>query len=180
MKREFTIHARGVHATHRLGELVGRALRGGEVVELCGPLGAGKTQFAKGLARGLGVEEREPVVSPTFVLVREYCGRVRFCHCDAYRLTSLEELLALGLEEMIADSAVVAIEWADRFSEVVAAPKVRVELSYVEGAEQERKISMESNLDLVSESLARELSRSDFEADWAGRNSRSADDVTSG
>lgn len=113
------------------GRALGRRLRGGEVVELCGPLGAGKTQFAKGLALGLGVNDQEPVVSPTFVLIREYAGRLTFYHCDAYRLQSADELLDLGLEEVLeAGDSVVAIEWADRFPNALSAPTIRVDLDY--------------------------------------------------
>lgn len=112
------------------GRALGELLRGGEVVELRGPLGAGKTQFAKGLAVGLGVRRDEMIVSPTFVLVRAYAGRVAFYHCDAYRLGSADELLDLGLEEALESGAVVAIEWADKFSGALSAPIVRVELEY--------------------------------------------------
>lgn len=116
--------------TVAIGRVLGELLRGGEVVELCGPLGAGKTQFAKGLALGLGVPEHEHVVSPTFVLVREYAGRLTLLHCDAYRLGSPEELLDLGLEESLESGAVVAIEWADRFPGALTAQIARVDLEY--------------------------------------------------
>lgn len=114
---------------------IGRALVdlvcAGEVLALSGALGAGKTQFVKGLALGLGVAEDAPVVSPTFVIVREYAGRLRLVHCDAYRLTSIEELLDLGLEEALQDGlSVVAIEWSDRFPEAFLAPTWRVEAEH--------------------------------------------------
>ena len=93
-------------------------MRAGDVVALCGPLGSGKTQLVKGIAAGLEVPDGEPVVSPTFVLVREYVGRLRLYHIDAYRLTSSSELASLGFEEMRADpQGAVAVEWADRVSE---------------------------------------------------------------
>ncbi len=141
MRADETI-SRSPAQTVALGRALGARLAGGEVVELCGPLGAGKTQFAKGLALGLGVDPGEPVVSPTFVLVREYPGRVTFYHCDAYRLGSLEELVELGLEEVLAGGgAVVAIEWADRFPRVLDAPTVRVELAYA-GADRLVRVVM--------------------------------------
>jgi tRNA threonylcarbamoyladenosine biosynthesis protein TsaE len=121
--------------TRAAGEALGRLLRGGDVVALSGPLGAGKTEFAKGLAAGLGVSADQPVVSPTFVLAREYAGRLRLYHLDAYRLSGASELLALGFEEMCADPAgVVAIEWADRAADAVPAHAIRVSLDHVDAA----------------------------------------------
>lgn len=109
---------RSPEQTLRLGRLIGEAARGGVVIGLSGALGAGKTQLVKGIARGLGVPADEPVVSPTFVLVREYRGRLRLLHADAYRLADAAELWALGLDEAIAAAdSVVVIEWADRFAE---------------------------------------------------------------
>ncbi len=101
--------------TFALGRTLGRLLEAGDFAALSGALGAGKTQFIKGLAAGLGVAPDEPVVSPTFVLVREYVGRLKLYHIDAYRLAAADELLALGLTDMLAEpAAVVAVEWADR------------------------------------------------------------------
>lgn len=117
--------------TFALGEALGRGARGGEVFALTGPLGAGKTQFTKGLAEGLQVPPDEPVVSPTFVLVREYAGRRRLYHLDAYRLGSAEDLLALGFEEMVADgNAVVVVEWADRVAAAIPPGAVWIAFEY--------------------------------------------------
>lgn len=112
------------------GESLGRLLRAGDLLALCGPLGSGKTQLVKGIARGLDIPRDEPVVSPTFVLVREYVGRLRLCHCDAFRVGSVDELLALGLDELRADGAVVVIEWADRFPEALGPEAMRFELEH--------------------------------------------------
>ena len=123
--------SRSPQETRILGRALGEMLRGGEVIELCGPLGSGKTELAKGLAVGLGVPDDEPVVSPSFVLVREYAGRLTFYHCDAYRLQTVDELLALGLEEMLEQGgSVIAIEWADRFPGALPAKTFRVDLAY--------------------------------------------------
>ena len=106
--------------TQELGAALGERLSGGEVIALEGPLGTGKTQLAKGLARGLGVPEGEPVISPTFVLLREYAGRVDLMHCDAYRLAGAEEFADLGLLEDAAErGAVLVIEWASRVREAL-------------------------------------------------------------
>lgn len=121
----------GLEATAALGYELGRRLRGGDLVALCGPLGAGKTQLVKGLARGLEVPQEEIVVSPTFVLVREYRGRLLLRHVDAYRLNGAAELAALGWEEFRTEpDSVIAIEWADRVAELVGEDAIRIELAY--------------------------------------------------
>lgn len=117
-------------ATFDLGRRIGAQLHGGEFLALCGPLGAGKTHFVKGLAVGLGLDAGEPVVSPTFVLVREYQGRLRLLHADAYRLSSAGELSALGLDEQLTPETVLAVEWADRFATAVPDAALWIEFEY--------------------------------------------------
>ncbi|MBP7746790.1 MAG: tRNA (adenosine(37)-N6)-threonylcarbamoyltransferase complex ATPase subunit type 1 TsaE [Phycisphaerae bacterium] len=121
----------GPGRTLALGRRLGRLLRTGDFLALTGPLGAGKTQLIKGVAAGLGVPTEQPVVSPTFVLVREYVGRLKLYHIDAYRLTGAAELLALGVDEMLAEpGSVVAVEWADRVAEAVPACAAWIELEH--------------------------------------------------
>ena len=84
------------------------------MIVLTGDLGAGKTVFASGLARGLGVPATTPVTSPTFTVARAYRGRVPLHHVDAYHLRSLAELEAAGFEEMGGDGRVTCVEWGDR------------------------------------------------------------------
>ncbi len=122
-------------ATFDLGRAVAARVRGGDVLALCGPLGSGKTQFVKGLAAGLGVDPAEPVVSPTFVLMRRYEGRLRLYHLDAYRLSGADELDAIGFQEMCSESdAAVAVEWADRISAALPERCWRIEFDYVDAA----------------------------------------------
>jgi tRNA threonylcarbamoyladenosine biosynthesis protein TsaE len=109
-----------------LGERLGGALRAGDVVSLVGPLGAGKTTFVQGLARGAGVPADRHVASPTFALVNEHPGRVALVHADLYRINERAELLELGLDDAF-DRAAVAIEWLDRFPD--AAPADRLQLT---------------------------------------------------
>jgi tRNA threonylcarbamoyladenosine biosynthesis protein TsaE len=121
-----------------LGERLGRALRAGDVVALVGPLGAGKTTFVQGVARGAGVPPERHVASPTFALVNEHPGRVPFVHADLYRVERRAELDELGLDDAF-DRAAVAIEWLDRFPD--AAPADRLELTLEIEADGGRRVT---------------------------------------
>jgi len=114
-------------AARRLAEAVDER---GLVVALIGPLGAGKTVFAKGVAAGLGVDAAS-VVSPTFVIASEYRGRGgrHFAHVDLYRVESREELEAAGLADLFAPGSVVVVEWADRFPDALPADRLEIEIS---------------------------------------------------
>ena len=104
--------------TEALGEELGRRLRSGDLVLLSGELGAGKTTFVRGVARGAG--SAGPVASPTFQLVRVYPGRVQLAHVDLYRIGSTVELRDLGLEELL-DQGAVIVEWGERLEDPRAA-----------------------------------------------------------
>ena len=113
--------------TQAVGEELGRALGPGAVVAMIGELGAGKTCFLQGLARGVGVPG--PVTSPTFVLVNRYQGRLPVHHLDAYRTDTLSELLDLGLDELIHGDGVTVIEWADKLRPLLPAHTITVTIS---------------------------------------------------
>lgn len=104
--------------TEAAGEELGKRLRKGDLLLLKGDLGAGKTTFVRGLARGCGSDEL--VASPTFQLVRIYRGRIQLAHVDLYRLESAGELRDLGLEELL-DAGAVVVEWGDRLDSPEAA-----------------------------------------------------------
>lgn len=95
-----------------------RALEPQDVLALTGEIGAGKTTFVQGLARGLGVPDGA-VTSPSFVLVREYQGRLPLAHADLFRLEKLPEAAAVGLEEYYEGAGVTVIEWASRIPEIL-------------------------------------------------------------
>jgi tRNA threonylcarbamoyladenosine biosynthesis protein TsaE len=97
--------------TEAAGEALAATLAVGDLLLLAGELGAGKTTFVRGVARGLGISAR--VQSPTFQLVRVYPGRIQLAHVDLYRLESAAELADLGLDDLL-DEGVVAVEWGDR------------------------------------------------------------------
>jgi tRNA threonylcarbamoyladenosine biosynthesis protein TsaE len=109
--------------TEHAGMLLGEQLRPGDVVLLTGELGAGKTTFVRGLARGTG--SHAPVASPTFQLVRVYPGRLQLAHVDLYRVESDPELADLGLEELAEQGAVV-VEWGERI-DVEGAAHIQIE-----------------------------------------------------
>jgi tRNA threonylcarbamoyladenosine biosynthesis protein TsaE len=116
-------------ATRAVGARLGAVAEPGDVIALVGPLGAGKTELTRGIARGLAVEE--PVSSPSFVLVAEHAGRVPLFHVDCYRLAGAEDALAAGILDDRAAEGVTVIEWADRLGE--ALPPGRLEIA-IDGA----------------------------------------------
>ena len=110
--------------TEALSEAWGRNARSGLVIGLSGDLGAGKTQFVKGLARGLGIAAR--VHSPTFTLVNIYTGgRLTLFHLDLYRLETPEQILAAGLDDYLSPAGVTVIEWAERWFDPKQNSKIR-------------------------------------------------------
>src|SRR3954447_20393644 len=112
--------------TRALGEALGRRLGPGDVICLHGPLGAGKTTLAQGIARGLAVED--VVNSPTFTLVQEYAGRLPVYHLDVYRLSGPEEAVDLAFDEMLAAGGVVMIEWPERIEALLPPDRLDVRL----------------------------------------------------
>ena len=128
--------------TEALGEKFGRAAQRGLVLALSGDLGAGKTQFVKGLARGLGVTAR--VHSPTFTLVNIYRGgRLTLFHLDLYRLETPEQILSAGLGEFLEPDGVAVIEWAERLKAESGKRKAEIRMVEVKieiVSETERKI----------------------------------------
>ena len=128
-----TITLRSPEETIAYARALASGFRGGEVLGLCGELGAGKTHFAKGIAAGLGGDPAG-VTSPTFTLIHEYtAGRLPLYHFDFYRLDSADEALRLGLDEYLEAGGVCLIEWADRFAALLPAHTRWFELELGEG-----------------------------------------------
>jgi len=127
---------RSTDETLELAGTVGELLRAGDVVSLVGDLGAGKTVFARGVARALGVTE--PVVSPSFTIVREYDGRVPLVHVDVYRIDTVQELYDLGFEEFVRDDGVTLVEWGDMIDGLL--PGDRLDVRLTPGATDDERV----------------------------------------
>ena len=124
-------------ATRALGERLGGAARAGDVIALIGDLGSGKTVLTKGLAAGVGCDPNH-VLSPTFVLMRQYEGRLPLYHFDAYRLAGPGDMLAIGAEEIFFGKGLCAVEWADRVMETLPADRLEIHMSVA--GEESRKV----------------------------------------
>jgi tRNA threonylcarbamoyladenosine biosynthesis protein TsaE len=131
-----------VEKTEAIAADLAARLRGGECVALFGELGAGKTQFVRGLAAALGANPRA-VSSPTFVLLNIYRGgRLAVFHLDAYRVTGRGEFEGIGFAELLEQGGVVVVEWADRVAELL--PQRRIDVRITATGESSRKISIET------------------------------------
>jgi len=137
--------------TEALGSALAAQLRAGDVIAFGGDLGAGKTAFTRGLARGLGVTEF--VTSPTYTIVNEYLsGRLPLFHFDMYRLTCADDLFDIGWEDYLLRGGVCAVEWSETVEEALTDP-IRVRISRLDGEEQLRRISIEGGRDLAAVSF---------------------------
>ena len=125
--------------TRAIGQALGSHARAGALLALIGPLGAGKTELAKGVAEGLGVTS--VVNSPTFVLMNEHVGRLRLYHIDAYRLDDPEEALAAGLFDDRQAAGVAVVEWADRLADRLPAERLELTLALEPDGTDHRRIS---------------------------------------
>lgn len=136
------ILTKSARQTQKLGEKIANNLKGGEVLCLYGELGSGKTTFVQGLAKGLGIKKR--VLSPTFVMIRQYEIRKtqnvlriashvsRFYHVDLYRVENEKDVKGLGLEEIWSDPEnIVAIEWAEKIKKILPKKRVDIHFEYV-------------------------------------------------
>jgi tRNA threonylcarbamoyladenosine biosynthesis protein TsaE len=116
--------------TIRIGKNIGSLLLPGDIVALVGELGAGKTQFIKGLAAGVGVGKPTYVSSPSFTLINEHLGKVPFYHIDLFRLKSEKEAEELGLEEYFQGGGITAIEWADKIPSLLPEEILWINICY--------------------------------------------------
>ena len=125
--------------TQALAQRLGRLSQAGDIIALAGDLGAGKTAFVQGLARGLEVRSAR-VASPSFTIVNEHAGRLPLIHADLYRLADPEELEELGFRDYLGGGAVVAVEWFEQAPD--ALPLERLEVRLVATAPEARVIDV--------------------------------------
>jgi tRNA threonylcarbamoyladenosine biosynthesis protein TsaE len=135
-----------IHQSHSVADTEAIAadlaghLVGGEVIALEGDLGAGKTQFVRGLVRGLGGEPRA-VSSPTYVLLNVYdSGRLTVFHLDAYRVTGADDFEAIGFNELLEQGGVVAVEWPQRVPSLLPSKQIRVRITAIDESVREIEI----------------------------------------
>jgi tRNA threonylcarbamoyladenosine biosynthesis protein TsaE len=135
---QMAFDCRDEDCTSELGCRIGERLLAGDVLALWGELGAGKTFFARSIARGLGIPPSIPVTSPTFTLINEYHGRLHFYHLDLYRLADLDELETLPWREVLYGTGVAVIEWPERLGSYL--PEERFDIRFKITGEESRTI----------------------------------------
>lgn len=137
-KIELTTHS--VNETQELGQKIGALIKQPLIIALIGDLGSGKTAFVQGLAQGIDVPADYYITSPTFTLINEYPGRLPLCHVDLYRLETVADFEDIGLDEMLCDQTVLAIEWADKLSQKLTADYLSMNFEIIDN--DYRKINL--------------------------------------
>lgn len=150
------VESNSPNQTQLLGSALGELARSGDVFLLVGELGAGKTCLVQGIAHGLAVKEH--AFSPSFVILREYHGRLPLYHIDLYRLERISEVADLGLEDYLYGDGVCVVEWADRGTGIVPHEGMHVSLHYVPDLETRRIIRLRPRGQRYRE-LAQDLTR---------------------
>jgi tRNA threonylcarbamoyladenosine biosynthesis protein TsaE len=125
------IRTESAQQTEQIGRFIGGRLKAGDILALSGELGSGKTCFTSGLARGLGVDEKYQITSPTFTLMNAYPGRCWLFHFDVYRLSTCAEFQDLGFEEYV-EKGVIVIEWAEKVIQVLPPDTIDIRFQYID------------------------------------------------
>ena len=134
------IISRSAGETRKIGRGLARCLKEGDILCLFGNLGSGKTVLAKGVAVGLGIKQ-DDIISPTFVLLRQYSGKIALNHFDLYRLEGVGEITSLGYEEFFYGKAITIIEWPDRLGCLLPKDYLKLELFFRPGNKRLIKFS---------------------------------------
>jgi tRNA threonylcarbamoyladenosine biosynthesis protein TsaE len=135
-----TYDSHSVEQTESIAAELAKTLRGGECISLNGPLGAGKTQFVRGLAVALGADARA-VSSPTYVLLNVYRGgRLPLFHLDAYRVAGPDDFESIGFSELLEQNGVVVVEWAERVEKILPESRIVVTIGVI--GESDRHIEV--------------------------------------
>jgi tRNA threonylcarbamoyladenosine biosynthesis protein TsaE len=117
--------------TEALGASLAKLLKPGDNITLSGNLGSGKTLFTKGIARGLKIDNPEYVNSPSFVVIKEYTGRVNLYHFDLYRLDSLNDIEYIGVRDYLDGNGVVVIEWSEKMQGLLTAEHLNIDIGII-------------------------------------------------
>ncbi|MBN1375041.1 MAG: tRNA (adenosine(37)-N6)-threonylcarbamoyltransferase complex ATPase subunit type 1 TsaE [Dehalococcoidia bacterium] len=133
----FSIITHSPDQTRRLGTMISNLANGHDIYLLSGNLGTGKTHLVQGIAFGLGIKEY--ACSPSFMIAREYHGRLNLYHLDLYRLDHIEEIVDLGIDEYFKDDAICAIEWAEKGSEALPSDNLTIKMEHL--PDDNRKIT---------------------------------------
>lgn len=126
--------------TKKAGEELTDILENGDLIVLTGPLGAGKTTFIKGIARGLGIGEND-IRSPSFTLVNEYQGRFSLFHIDLYRLDDISELAGIGWDEYLTREGIVVVEWGEKAAGLLPRNYIRIGIEIVSETVRELNVA---------------------------------------
>ena len=132
LRHKIVIQSRSASETARIGKTIGSRLLPGDVVALVGELGVGKTQFIKGLAAGVGIENSAYISSPSFTLIQEYPGEMPFYHIDLFRLGREREVEELGLDDYFQGRGITAIEWADHIPSLLPKELLFISIAYID------------------------------------------------
>jgi len=138
-RKNLSVFSNSVEETEEMGAGLAGLLKSGDLVVLTGPLGAGKTCFIRGLARGLGVPDDE-IKSPSFTILYEYRGRLPFYHFDLYRLEKPSELYHTGWDEYLLREGIIAVEWGEKAGELL--PDSRIDVRMDIQSDSRRQISI--------------------------------------
>ena len=162
----WTCQTQGPEQTADIGRIIGQFSQAGDLIALIGELGAGKTQFTRGIAQGLGVDT-DQVSSPTFVLVHEYQGlvdRPQLIHMDAYRVGSLDELESMGWDPAagggeLREQCVLVVEWADRLGGTLGDDMLEITIDHLDETRREIRLRFLGNWSSRSASLLAALTQ---------------------
>lgn len=125
---DLCVKTKNAAETFNFGRTLGKNISGPCIIALYGGLGAGKTVFIQGLARGLGVPEQYPVTSPSYTIINQYPGRLSLYHVDLYRIEDPEEIEQTGLHEILSKGEVSAVEWAEHLPDGATKPDIKIRI----------------------------------------------------
>lgn len=137
----YKVKTTSAEETNNIGYILGQAIQPGDTIALSGNLGAGKTAFTIGLAKGLGI--KETITSPTFTIVNEYKGRIPFFHFDVYRVYDEDELNEIGFAEYFYRNGACCIEWADLIPQMLPEYRIEINIVNIDGEPDSRVVSAE-------------------------------------